>query len=235
MKTFVLLLALTAALHAETVDDVIARNIQAHGGLDKLRAIHSLRVKGRVGSNANKVSFVDLNERPDKVRHETHIQGFVEITAYDGHTGWKVSPFEGRKTPDLVSEDDLKNLREDADIDGPLVDYQAKGHTAELLGHDDVEGTDCWKVKLTLKDGNARIYYFDTASGLEIKMDTQNLVRGTLQESEVWFGDYEARNGVYFPFAVEAGQKGSQDRTHMTVDDVDVNPKLDDALFSLPK
>ncbi len=128
------------------------------------------------------------------MREEFIIQGLAQVQAYDGKTGWQISPFGGRKDPELLSQDDLKSLAVDADIDGPLVDYKEKGHKAELVGHDSMEGTDCFKIKLSMKNGDVRYYYLDADSFLELKLEIQTTIRGALQENELYFGDYEQVN-----------------------------------------
>jgi outer membrane lipoprotein-sorting protein len=221
-------------LRAQTVDEVIAKNVQAHGGMEKLNSIQTMRAIGKLSFGSFEARFVQQNKRPDKVREETIIQGMAQVEAYDGKAGWQISPFEGRRDPELLSQDDSKALQVDADIDGPLVGYKEKGHKAELVGHDSVEGTDCYKIKLTLKNGDVRYYYLDTDSFLELKLETQTSIRGTIRENESYYGDYEEVNGVYYPFAFETGEKGSTDRVKYTVEKIEQNVPLDDSLFSVP-
>ncbi|HEV2948358.1 MAG TPA: hypothetical protein VGX70_13350 [Gemmataceae bacterium] len=231
---FAAIALLPLATRAQTVDEVIAKNTQAHGGMEKLKSVQTIRVAGKVNFGSFRAAFVQENKRADRVREETIIQGLAQVQAYDGKTGWQINPFGGRKGAELLSADDLKSLAEDADIDGQLVDYKAKGHTAELIGHDSVEGTDCYKVRLALKDGTVRYYYLDTDSFLELKIETQRTIRGTVQETEMYFGDYEEVNGLYFSFAFEGGEKGDPNRAKFTLDKVEINVPLDDARFSMP-
>jgi len=228
------LLPATGTAHAQSVDEVISKNIQAHGGLEKIRAVNTMRSSGKVNFGGFEARFMQENLRPDKVREETIIQGLAQVQGYDGKTGWQVNPFQGRKDAELLSADDLKSLQEDSDIDGPLVDYKSKGHTAQLLGHDSVEGTDCYKVKVTLKNGDVRIYFFDADSFLELKIESQNNIRGTVQYSETFYGDYEQVNGIYFPFEYEQGQKGSSSRAKFTVEKIEINMPLAESLFAMP-
>ena len=158
----------------------------------------------------------------------------TQIEAFDGKTGWKVSPFEGRKDADLLSADDMKGLLTDADLDGQLVDYPNKDHRAQLEGHDSVEGTDCYKIKLTLSNGDIRYFYIDTDSFLELKVESQRNIRGTVQYSETYYGDYEEVNGIYFPFAIEQGEKGNTDRTKLTVEKLELNVPVESTLFAMP-
>jgi Outer membrane lipoprotein-sorting protein len=221
-------------VRAQTVDEVIAKNVQAHGGIEKIKAMNSLRNTGKINFGAIRATLLQENKRPDKVREEVGIQGLAQVQAYDGKVAWQVSPFEGRKDPQLMSAEDAKSLLVDADIEGPLVDYKAKGHKAELMGHDSVEGTDCYKVKLSMKNGDVRYYYLDTDSYLELKLEIQTTVRGTLQETESYFGDYEQVEGVYFPFAIEQAQKGSSQRQKISVDKIEMNTPINDSRFAMP-
>src|SRR5712692_3751435 len=213
---------LAGSAKAQTVDEVIAKNIQAHGGLEKLKSVRSRRTIAKFSEGSFRAEFRQENKRPGKVREEFIIQGMAQIQAYDGKTGWQISPFNGRKDPELMSQDDMKSLVVDADMDGPLVDYKEKGHKAELVGHDSMEGTDCFKIKLSMKNGDVRYYYLDADSFLELKLEIQTTIRGALQESEMYYGDYEQV------------QKGSASRTQISVEKVEQNMLLEDAHFSLP-
>ena len=219
---------------AQTVDEVIAKNIQAKGGLEKLKSVRSVRTTAKFSQGAIRVEYRQENKRANKVREEYVIQGLAQVQAYDGQTGWQISPFGGRKDPELLSQDDLKSLAVDADMDGPLVEYKEKGHKAELVGHDPVEGTDCFKIKLSMKNGDVRYYYLDADSFLELKIEVQTTIRGTLQESELYFGDYEQVNGIYYPFAIEQAQKGSASRTQISVEKIEQNMPLEDTRFTMP-
>jgi len=235
-KTLLMMVAalvLVPMAPAQTVDEIIARHIQARGGMEKLKSVATARQTAKP-AGAFRLEIVREGKRPDKVRDEFIIQGMTSISAYDGKVGWRVNPFGGRRDPERLSEDDTKGLVEEADIDGPLVDYQQKGHKAELVGHDSVEGTDCYKIKLTLKNGDIWTYYLDTDSYMELKLETQTTIRGAIQEGEQYFGDYDKVDGIYYPFALEYGQKGSTDREKITVEKVELNVPLDDSLFSMP-
>jgi len=234
LLTIMAALVLAPLAPAQTVDEIVARNIQAHGGMEKLKSVATIRQTAKLNAGSFRAGIVQEGKRPDKVREEFILQGMASISAYDGRVGWRLNPFSGRRDPERLSEDDMKDLVVDADIDGPLVDYQQKGHKAELVGHDSVEGTDCYKIKLTLKNGDVRIYYLDTDSYLELKLETQTTVRGAIQEGERYFGDYDKVDGLYFPFAIQAGQKGDPDPARVTVEKIELNVTLDDSLFSMP-
>ena len=234
MLLFAAAALLAPALHAQTVDEVIAAHIQARGGMEKLKAVATRRVSGTVLFGSIQAGFLILNKRPDMVREEFSLQGFAQIQAYDGKGAWQIDPFGGRKDPMRMSEDDSKSLVVDSDMDGPLVDYKSKGSTAELMGHDSVEGTDCFKVKITQKNGDIFVYYLDADSHMQLKLETKMTIRGAIQENETYFGDYEAVDGIYYPFAFETAQKGDPSRTKFTVNKVEVNPPVTDSVYQMP-
>jgi hypothetical protein len=233
-------IALAAALllpvggTAQTVDEIIAKNVQARGGLDKLHAVKALRITARISDGDFRAAYRQENKRDDKIREEIVFQGMAQVRAYNGQTAWQINPFGGRRDPELISADESKDLVDNANVEGPLVDYKQKGHTAELIGHDLVEGTDCYKIRLTLKDGDVRYYYLDADSFLEIKYESQIRVRGAIRYTETMLGDYDQVDGVYFPFAIQRGETGSNDRVTYAVDKIELNVALDDSQFSLP-
>src|SRR5262249_527784 len=146
---------------AQTAEELVAKNLQAKGGLEKMKAIKSLHISGRFEVGGFKATVGVESKRPEMLRQSFTVQGMSQIQAYDGSSGWQISPFGGRKDPELMGEDDVRSLAEAADFDGPLVDAQAKGNKIEYMGHDQVDGDDAYKLKVTLKNGDIFYYYLD--------------------------------------------------------------------------
>src|SRR5438270_714255 len=219
-----------------TVDELVAKNVAAKGGADALRALQSVRFTGKmlVNEGQMQLAYVQTKKRPGEVRSEVTLQGMTAILAYDGGQGWKVYPFQGRKDPEKMSADDTKSLMEDAEIDGPLVDWKAKGSTVEYLGTEDVDGTLAYKLKVVRKNGDVNFVYLEPEHFLEIRILSQRIEQGAQVEVETDIGDYEKINGVYVPFSIEAGRKNSPDKQKIVLDKVDANVPADDAFFSFP-
>jgi hypothetical protein len=174
-------------------------------------------------------------KRPMQMRLDVVVQGITAtIQAYDGKAGWQLVPFGGNKNAEPLSADDLKDAQETADYDGPLVDYKTKGNQVELIGKEDVEGTNCYKLKIVLKNGDVIYDYIDTDSNLDVKQESKRMINGTEHEIETSLGDYKQVEGVYFPFAVDSGEKGSQQRQKITVEKVELNVPVEDARFVMP-
>ncbi|MCI0568991.1 MAG: hypothetical protein L0Z52_12520 [Acidobacteria bacterium] len=232
-----LLLGIAAPCMALTADELIAKNIQAKGGLDKIKAIDTSKSTGKLevsGDFGVELALSQTVTRKGEIRQEASLQGLTQIQAWDGHVGWQIQPFGGRKDPEKLSADDVKGLVEDADIDGPLVDYRAKGNKVEYLGTEDVDGTEAYKLKVTMKSGDVKYYYFDPDFFLEIRITTRRMIRGTEQEFETDLGNYEQVAGVYMPFSFETGPKGAPKGQKVTIQKIEVNVPVDNAIFAFP-
>jgi len=221
---------------AQTVDDVINKNIAARGGLDKIKAVKTVRMTGRVEVGPGiEAPFTLEMKRPMQVRIDIVVQGIAATPqAYDGKTGWQLMPFEGSKDAQPLSADDLKDAEEQADIDGPMVDYKSKGNQVEFIGKEDVEGSPCYKLKLTLKNADVIYDYIDADSFLEVKQENKRVVNGTEREFEQTIGDYKAVEGLMFPYAIENGVKGSPQRQKIIVEKVELNVPIESARFTMP-
>jgi len=181
------------------------------------------------------MTFVEMTKRAAGTRSEASVQGLTAITAYDGKVGWQVQPFRGRKDPEMLPAHELKSLALRADLDGPLVDYKAKGHKVKYLGTEDVDGTDAHKLKIWLKNGDVRVVFLDPDYFLEIRVIDQITIRGVQIERETDLGNYERVNGVYIPFSIEVGPKGEPKYQIIEIEKAEANVTLSNDLFRYPK
>jgi hypothetical protein len=219
-----------------TVDELVAKNMEAKGGATALHNLQTLRLSGKVLVRQGQVelTYLEIKKLPDEVRDEASVQGMTQIEASDGKEGWRVSPFLGRKDPERMSADDVKALIEDADIDETLVDWQSKGSTIEYLGTEDVDGTPAHKLKVVRKNGDVSFVYLDPDHFLEIRVVTGRMRHGAYEEVETDLGDYEKAGGVFVPTSIEFGRKGAPDKQKIIVDKVEANVPVDDAIFHFP-
>ena len=224
-----------AAAPDPNADEIIANYVAKIGGMDNLQAVKTVKKTGKfTGGGGFEAKVVEENKRPAMVRQELVLQGMTGVTAYDGKQGWKIDPFQGKKDVEPLGEEELKRIVEDSDFDGPLVGYKEKGNKVELVGKEPVEGTDAWKLKVTLASGDVQHYYMDTDYFVPIKVEYKRVVRGAERESETSIGDYKEVAGVYFPHSFETGNKGSSNRSKVVFDRIEANVPLDDSLFHPP-
>jgi hypothetical protein len=219
-----------------TVDELVAKNIQAKGGAAALHDLQSLRLTGKllVQQGQIELAYAQTKKRPDEVRAEASLQGMTQIQAYDGNEGWRVSPFFGRKDPERMSADDVKALVEDTEIDGPLVEWKEKGSTVEYLGTEDVDGTPAHKLKVVRKNGDVSFVYLDPDHFLEIRIVTGRMRHGAYEEVETDLGDYEKAGGVFVPTSIETGRKGAPDKQRTIIDKAEANAPVDESIFHFP-
>jgi hypothetical protein len=188
-----------------------------------------------VNGGTFELHVVQYQKRPGFTRTEATLQGLTVVQAYDGVTGWQIQPFQGRKDPETMSADDSKDLADQADIDGPLVGYKAKGGKVEFLGSEDVDGTLAYKLRLTERTGDQLVYYIDIDTLMTIRVATRRLLRGREDNSVTDYGDYEKVAGVYFPFESASGPPGAGDGdlTKIEFDKGEADIAIDNALFRM--
>ena len=233
---FVMLMSfmVTMQASAQTADEIINKHIEASGGMEKLKSMQTVKATGKMtGPGGMEAPFVMIKKRPDKLRIEFIVQGMTGITAYDGKSAWALMPFMGSKDPQKMTEDQTKDIMEEADFDGPLVEYKQKENSVEYNGKEDVEGTECHKMKLTLKDGRVRYLYFDPESYLLVKTTSVIKREGVEASVDTYFGDYKEVNGMMVPHSIENKAKEGPSQ-QFTTEKYEWNASVDDSIFEMP-
>jgi outer membrane lipoprotein-sorting protein len=231
------LLAQAAGLSAQTLDEIVAKNLEARGGVAKLKAIQSARMTGTMTMGQGMEAAMAMEfKRPKMVRTEFTIQGLTAVQAYDGKSGWQIMPFMGKKDPEPMSADDLKDMEEQADVEGELVDWKEKGHKVELLGKEKIEGTDAWKLRVTLNNGTVKTEWLDADSSLEIREESKRKIQGNEQEIVTTLGDYKEVSGLMVPHSFESKAKGGTGGGQKVVlKTVEFNVPVDAGRFKMPE
>ncbi|HXB22064.1 MAG TPA: hypothetical protein VNV88_11815, partial [Candidatus Solibacter sp.] len=214
---------------------IIAKNVAAEGGLEKIRAVTSSRRTGTFEGGPVQAGFVEVTKRPNKLRRVITIQGLDLVQAYDGQNGWQIVPFTGKTDAEPMSGDELKPLQEEADTDGPLVDYKQKGHKVELVGKEKIGDADAYNLKVTLKNGDVRNIYLAADSFLAIKIIGKITQRGTEIVAEYTLGDYKDVSGIQVPFSIQVHAGGSEmANAKITYEKVEFNVPVEDSVFKMP-
>lgn len=232
---FLILFAISSPLiTAQTVDEVIAKAIAARGGIEKLKAIQTQRLTGNItiGDNPPGPFMVEM-KRGGKMRQEMTVGGQNATRMTDGVTGWKFSS-DSNGNPEPLDAGELKNMAGGADIDGPLVDYKAKGNQVELEGKEKVDGKDAYKLKITQNDGQVRYDYLDASSYLEVKWQGEIEAKDKKFVAESFFTDYRPVDGVMYHHAIESDTIGTPYKQKLVFDKIEVNIPIDDSAFAKP-
>jgi hypothetical protein len=253
---------------------IVEKNVAARGGLQAWRGVQTMLMQGRLGAGGNRratipvpipdqkssrqalptrpaeevqLPFVMELKRPGKMRMELQFNGQTAIQVYDGANGWKLRPFLNRRVVEPYTTEEMKISAMQADLDGYLVDYAAKGIQIELVGMEKVENRDTYKLKLTMKNGQAIHDWIDAQTFLEAKVEGQpRRLDGVSHPVEVYYRDYRPIGGLQIPHILETKvlqtartAKGFKDppvpAEKITIEKVVVNPKLDENHFSKPE
>src|SRR6266849_4151127 len=223
MKTGILsitlLLFLPLAAAAQTADEIVKKVLDARGGAEKIKSVQSERVSGHVSfSRGMEGTFVVELKRPLKMHVEISIEGQTIIRVYDGKSsGWTINPFLENKDVQPLSSEDLKNISDESDFDGPLMDYKS-----------------VYRLKLTNKNGDVRFYFFDASSFLLLRWEG---IRKTADQEIPWesfFSDFHEIKGLKYPFRIEQGSPGTEIRQTLTAEKIEIDPQIDDSRFAKP-
>jgi hypothetical protein len=200
-----------------------------------MNAIKSLKCRAISAAEASMRLFTTYMKRPEKVKMVIEFQGNSMIQAYDGVEAWMTNPWSGKPDPEKMPAERTKDMKEMADMDGSLVNYKQKGYTAEIMGKEDMEGSEVYRIKLTDKDGDIKYYYLDTQTYLLLKESQKRKVKEKEIETEKFYGNYQKFGGVMMALSIDFRQKGEQQGQTGTIESVEVNPVLDETIFIMPK
>ena len=235
-----------------SLDEVLESHYEALGGTSAWEAVEAIRFAGTMSMGPGmEAPFKMTMKRPDQIRLEFTFQGMTGIQASDGETAWMVMPFMGKNDPEEMPADMAEQLKEQADIEGPLFDWADKGHQVELLGVEEMEGTEVYKIKLTRENGDVRYHYLDSEYFIPVKQEGKTKVQGQEMEIETSISDYKelclatstlvdddtpcAGYALMLAHAIESKPKGAPSGQAITITDVTVNPDdIEADYFAMP-
>lgn len=220
-------------LHAQDVDEIIEKNIEARGGYEILKSINTIKSTGKILQMGLEMPMTIYQVRPTKQRFEVEVQGQTVIQVFDGEKGWSINPMAGSTDPQPASEEDNQQAKE-AFFDGYLMDYKDNGSTVELVGTEDLEGTEVYKLKITLKSGRTVYEWLDKEYFIELKTTTTTTRGGQEFEVDLFYSDYKEVEGTMIPHSIEQ-KVGGNTYFQMKIDTVAYNVEIDGSIFKMPE
>jgi hypothetical protein len=220
------------------LQEILKKHFEAVGQ-DKLSKVTTIKMTGKMQMQGMEFPFTVYVKRPDKVRIEASIQGSTMVQAYNGKVGYLIAPWTGSNDPQDVNEDQLKDFKDQADIDGKLFDYAKKGSTLELIGNEDMEGTKVYKLKLTEKaekegvEPDITYYFIDADNFVVLKVTSKRNMGGNVMEVDSYTSNYKQVDGIAMPYSSESKVQGNS-VNQMTVDNITLNEDIADDLFEKP-
>lgn len=235
MNCWILTLLVALPLPAQTVDEIVDKYVEARGGKARIAEIDTLTATGTALMGGEmEVPFVYQWKRPDHFRFELTTQGMTEVQAFDGEDAWFTDP-PGQTEPADMPPMQFAMLNDALDfLEGPLVRYREKGHEVELLGLEEIEGTEAYKLRVTKKGGVVEISYLDPEYFVEILQFEKHQTPGGEMELVTTLGDYKEVDGVMLPHAWERKPRGAPAGIALMFEKIELNGEIPDSRFARP-
>jgi len=219
-------------ISAQDLDRILESHFKAVGQ-DKLQKIKTIEATGKAFSMGTETKLTMLNKRPDMVKVIIDFQGTQIIQAYDGEKAWMINPMTGSSGAVEVTGAEAASFSESADMDGQLWNYQEKGHLLELVGTEKIGDQEAYVLKLTKESGNTDHYYLNKDNYLIMRVKSASMMNGSEVTMQTDLSDYKKVKGYMMPFATNQVINGQTINT-IIFEEVKVNEKIDDAVFSKP-
>lgn len=238
MKALTLFIAAFFALtitNAQSADEIINKHVNAIGGMDNWKKVSSMVQTGNMSVQGAEIQMKRSIIHKTASRTDISLMGMTGYQIVTNTEGWSYMPFQGAATVEAMTADQVKDQQDELDIQGVVIDYAAKGHSAAFIGKEDVDGTECFKIKMTLKGGKTQTLFFDPATYYIIKAVSTISANGQEAEVATSFSNYQKHSsGIVLPMSTTVPM-GPGFNADLTIESVEVNTTLDASLFKPAK
>jgi len=215
---------------SQTLDEIINKHLDAMGGKEKLKTLNSLIMQASLSVQGNDIPLTMTQVHNKGQRVDISLMGMDNYVIQTPTEGWQFFPIQGQASPEATPAEVLKETEAALDIQSPLLDYAQKGHSAELLQKEDVEGVECFKIKIITRGGMEMTFFIDPSNYYIIKAITKTKASGQEQEQVQTFSDFrKLESGYVFPYSMTGFGPGN-----LTITDIKVNPQVDEGVFKKP-
>jgi hypothetical protein len=222
-----------------SADQIVEKNVAARGGMEAWRKVQTMVWLGHIQSEHAPVpsmAFVLEQKRPNKTRFEINAMGQKTLRVFDGAQGWKLHPNrDGGPDVKPYTFQEVKFAQAAQSVDGPLIDYQAKGTAVSLEGVDEIEGRKAYRLQLRLASGEIDHMWVDAQTFLDVRYDRPSVnSAGASTTVSVFYRGYQTIDGLQVPSVIETGAGPGLVRDKMQIEKVMLNAPLEDRTFTRP-
>ncbi len=234
LTTLIILCSMGSYALAADLDDVLAKHYETMGGLDKIKAVKTMKTTGTFMMQGMEFPYTTTHLRPSMIRVDVTAMGMAIVQAWDGESGWSIMPMSGSTDPQKMSGLEAKGFEMQADFDGPLVDWKDKGYTVELVGEDEIEGTAVYHLKVVMDEETTLDFYLDTEYYLTIMTRSKMTMEETEVIQETYLSDYEEVDGLVSARSIET-RMGGVVQNQIQVTSVEYGIDVDESIFAMPE
>lgn len=235
LRAFTLSLALAGAAvsaQAQTVDEVVDKHVNALGGAEKIKSIHSQVSEGTMAIQGMEIPLKVSVIHKKGMRVEFEVMGTNNITVITPTSGWLYMPVNQQPAPVDADENSIKEAKTELDLTGELFDYKNKGNKAELAGKETEQGQELYKIRLTRKDSTFTDYFLDANTYYVVKKISKKNANGQEVEVTENISNYKKTgDGYVYAETFEQQPLGMK----MTFSRVQINSPVDEKIFEKPK
>jgi hypothetical protein len=218
------------AASAQTLDEIVAKHIEAIGGKANWEKVKSMRIESIMKAQGAEIHFTSTQVDKKAMRQDISVMGMTGYSIVNNTGGWSYMPWQGQTKPEAMTADDVKNAQDELYIQDEFMTYKELGKTLEYYDKDDVDGTECFKLKMTDKNGQETTFYIDPSNYFVIKKTKKVKANGQENENSSFYGDYKKLDsGIYYPMSTTSGWGESE------IVKLDINPSVDESIFSISK
>lgn len=215
---------------SQNIDDIVNKHIAAIGGRENWAKIKTLRTESTMKAQGADIKFVTVQIDKKALRSDIYVMGMMGFNIISTTEGWNYAPWAGQTKSEAMTADDVKNSQDNLEIQDEFLTYKEKGKKLDYYGMDDIDGTECFKLKMTDKDGKETTFYIDPENYLVIKETTKVQANGQESENSSFYSDYKKlEEGIVFPMSVSSGWSEIQTTK------LEINPKIDESIFKPSK
>lgn len=234
LKTLAGVLAFTiisASSFAQNVTDIINKHIDAIGGKENWKKVNTLHMEATLSAQGMDIPIVVNQIHNKAAKQEFTVMGSTGYSIVTAEGAWAFNPMAGQSKAEPLPEEQATAAKGQLDIRGELLDYTEKATTAELQGSEDIDGTSCYKIKLTHKDGKAITIFIDSKTFYKVRQSSTANVNGQDVEVVVSYSNFQkiANAGIVMPFSIENTGMPAP----LTFTKIEVNTPIDEAIFKV--
>lgn len=192
----------TVGATAQTAEEIVAKNVAAMGGMDKLKSLNSVKMEGSLSTQGMDIP-ITLTKLKDKgLRFDIEVMGTSNYQLANSSKGFVFMPVMGHAEPQEMSATEYASAKDQMNMVGTLASYKENGSKIEYLGAEDVNGSPAYKIKLTKANGDVVNYYVDQKTSFVVKSSSKREANGEMMDMETGYKDYKQNDqGFWFPYS----------------------------------